>query len=340
MFEPSDKNNDCHSPTHNFNSRWQEATVSSPKAQADFIKLIFSRFEGNIPVSKIRLTIPLLKLLTTIIVLSVTEKGCDNVGRLNKWFGLIIVSDVLAVVLKSLVLKNQIAEESVRRSSSNLPDLLQIDGNFQLDDLIGTSSLDGKTGSKYIKITKTKRILNLLWWLKVVFHLGLILYGNILYSHTEPCGNNQGSARMILAVIHLVIGYIYVGVPILFILLVFVWFTGKSLKSHRFFKKLFKKNKNVQHIELDKLKTEKYSGDIEGYPECSICGKQYTKGQDIIRLDCNSTHHFHKSCLKAELKKVSACPLCGVEVTSDRTINLNKITQVQLNNSYIAERVL
>jgi len=337
MLDPIEKQNECASPTLGFNSRWQEeATISPRKAQADFLKQIFSKTEGSIHISIIRLTIPLFKLIATIVVISGNGSVDEDVAKLNKWFVLIMINDLISVILKSLVIKNQLDLEKARRSST-LPDLLRIDGNFQVDDILGgtSASVDIMSSSRYNKINKTKRILDLLWWLKVAFHVGLVVYGNILYS---DCPVNEGSARMTLALVHLVIGYIYIGVPTLLIFFTFLWFAVISLRLCK--KETKKKKRPSQQIELDKLKTEKYMGNIEGYHECSICGKEYTKGQDIIRLDCNSTHHFHKNCLKTELKKANSCPLCGVDLKSDKNITMSKIAQDQMNISYLTERIL
>jgi len=324
--------NECLSPTHNFGSRWQEDVNYPPNTQRDFLQKILSRVDASLKISILRLLLPLTKLIITAIVLAKNNGGCDK--ELDVWFGLLISSDAIAVVLKALVVKNLVDLDRVQRSGS-LGDLLHMDGNIRAQDMLSSLTvIDTTKSGRYKKKKRTQRIIKLIWWLKVVYYFCLVLYGNLLYSRIpEPCMAEE-PVRITLALIHLIIGYVYVGMPVAVVLLTFVWFTGRNLRSMRIMSKVFKKKKVFQ-IEMDKLKVERFAGTIEGYPECSVCEREYKAGEEILRLNCDSTHHFHKNCVRQELRKTNCCPLCGVEVTVEKSETVET-----MNESYTNEKVV
>jgi len=326
--------NDCISPTHNFGSRWQEDSNNPERAQRDFLQKILSRLDASLKISILRLLLPLIKLIITAIVLANNNGGCDK--ELDVWFGLLISSDAIAVILKALAVKNLVELENVRRSTS-IGDLLYMDGNNRASDMLSSLTMIDQTKSgKFKKKMKAKKFVRYAWWVKLVYYFGLIIYGNYLYSHIPDKCMDEERVRITLALIHLIIGYIYVGMPVFVFLFTFACFTGKNIRSMRIHSKLFKKKK-VYQIEMDKLKTERFTGKIEGYPECSVCGQEYKSGDEILRLNCDSTHHFHKKCVRHELRKTNCCPLCGVELNAARKQSLDEET---LGESYIKENVL
>lgn len=64
---------------------------------------------------------------------------------------------------------------------------------------------------------------------------------------------------------------------------------------------------------LSKLTTNDYDPDVHvGEKSCSICSDEFTTGDKVIVLPCDTRHIYHETCIKNWLKVNAICPLCRV----------------------------
>ena len=313
MDDSSDNQHDPLEPADFYNGKANEnPNIKGPKSrQSDILKKLLSKAETSVPYNFLKVTVPFLTLLATTLVLTLAHEECE--AKLNFWFYLMAVNDAMAVILRSLVLYNLIQMNKTRKSDSLIPDLL----NLQSQDLryqnilYGSSSLILTSSQKFKKREKAKKALMVIWWLKVMFYFGLIVYGQYLYINAPPCGE-----KTLLALMYLIMGYLYMVTPTLVFIVCAVLFRKGRCNPCCCLKNLCKKPKMTKS-ELKKLKSEKFQGDLPGYHECGVCNKPYKEGENIVMLGCDETHHFHEKCIKNELKKTNICPICGWDIKSE-----------------------
>jgi len=314
MDDSSDNHHDLLEPTDFYGRKLTDAPKANPKTDKgnDVLKRILTKAEKSVFYNFIKVAVPFLTLLATVLILSLTHENCPE--RLDYWFYLMAVNDAIAFILRALVLHNIIQMNKTRKSDSVIPDLL----NLQTQEvkyhnvLYGSSSLVLTSSERFKKREKTKHCLMVFWWLKVVFYFALIILGTILYIQSSP----ECQEKTSLALMYLVMGYCYMTIPTMLFIICAVFFGRAKLNPCNCIRNLCKKSKMTKS-ELGRLKSEKYNGDLPGYHECSICNKLYKEGENIVRLDCDVTHHFHEKCVKKELKKTNSCPICGFELKSE-----------------------
>jgi hypothetical protein len=67
---------------------------------------------------------------------------------------------------------------------------------------------------------------------------------------------------------------------------------------------------------LKSLVKSKWSQRFENdQDECCICLGQYSQGQLIVTLPCDSKHYFHDHCISKWLLLHEQCPFCKLDVT-------------------------
>lgn len=80
-------------------------------------------------------------------------------------------------------------------------------------------------------------------------------------------------------------------------------------------------SKSAKQNQLQTLDQQKYSDYLsrkgpEKIKECPICQEEFEPGDDIVQLTCH--HIFHKDCIKKWLKINKTCPICKVQVFSQK----------------------
>jgi len=53
-------------------------------------------------------------------------------------------------------------------------------------------------------------------------------------------------------------------------------------------------------------------------PQCAICLSQYSAGEMVRELPCDSRHHFHMTCVDDWLKLNATCPVCRSKIFAAR----------------------
>ncbi len=270
----------------------------------DFLSFLLSKAEKSIPYNITKVTLPFAALVTTTIVLSLSEPACAE--SLNYFFFLMVINDLLAVILRSLVLYNLVEPTMQRKRDSTVPDLLIPDEDLRQNNFIyGSSSLVLISSKKLKRRRKLKKTVMVVWWLKAIYYVALIIYGQIVFAN--HCGSD---VRCILALVYLIMGYLYIGVPALVLLVAIIFLGKKCWNPFKCLKGLCKKKK-MSDSELNQFTVERFNIDLPGFHECGICNKQYEKREFILRLTCDETHHFHEKCIRKELQKTNCCPICG-----------------------------
>ena len=84
------------------------------------------------------------------------------------------------------------------------------------------------------------------------------------------------------------------------------------------------KNKNELLIDFEDIEANK-SEQI-----CSICVQEYSKGERILKLECE--HLFHETCIQECIKYKPVCPLCRHEVIVCEGINYDDNLEINLMN--------
>jgi len=148
---------------------------------------------------------------------------------------------------------------------------------------------------------------------KAIYYI-LFIYGQFLYYYyPPPCVEADTSVRNLM-LFYIASGYIYIGMPIFFVV-----GTCLCLPFVMFWAYLFDKgNKTpVTNKLINKLPVTTFRDDLPGSNECSICIVEYRLEDKIIQLKCSPMHHFHADCLKKWLKINGQCPVCRYSVFKD-----------------------
>jgi len=293
---------------------------SNQRSRADILKRFLSKAESSLAYNIFKVLVPVSKFVTTILVLSLSEGGCYR--PLGVWFFFMLVNDVIAIVLRALVLYNLIEMNRTKRSST-IPDLLIYQElepkalKYQ-DILYGSSSLILMSSERFKRRERIKQVLMVIWWLKVIFYCLLIIYGQAMFVRMPIECRRQEYPRALLALIYLIFGYLYLCMPILF-LFIGCFVMGRSSWGLVDYLKKVARKRGLTKSQLGKLEVEKYvaNSDLPGFHECSICTRAYKEGENIVRLRCDPSHHFHEQCAKKELKQKKCCPICERRINRD-----------------------
>ena len=293
---------------------------SNRKSRADLLKRFLSKAESSVYYNIFKVFVPVSKFVTTILVLTLSEGGCYR--PLGVWFFCMLINDVIAIVLRALVLYNLIEMNRTKRSST-IPDLLIYQElepkalKYQ-DILYGSSSLILMSSERFKRRERIKQVLMVIWWLKVIFYCLLIIYGQAMFVRMPIECRRSEYPRAVLALIYLIFGYLYLCMPILFLFIGCFVMGRSSWGLVDYLKKVARKS-GLTKSEIGKLEVEKYveNSDLPGFHECSICTRAYKEGEDIVKLKCDPSHHFHKQCAKKEFKKKKCCPICEKRINKD-----------------------
>jgi len=311
----------------------QPVRKSNPKSRGDVLKRFLSKAESSLAYNIFKVSIPVSKFITTILVLSLSPGGYRPLGV---WFFLMLVNDLFAIVLRSLVLYNLIEMNRTKRSST-IPDLLnyqEIENKaIKYQDIIyGSSSLVLMSSERFKRRAQVKKVLMVFWWLKVIFYCLLIIIGQAMFVRMPVEDRRKQYARAVLALIYLIFGYMYLCMPIVFLFVGCFVTRRTSWGLIDWLKKVCKKSE-ISKSQLGKLSVLKYvsNSDLPGYHECIICTRSYKEGENIVTLKCDPSHHFHEKCVKKELKKQKCCPICekGLSRNSENSAYSSVTSEVQ-----------
>ena len=299
------------SPYDIYGKRWSDKQTPPSERRPDLLKMLFSKFDRSIGYNILKLIISLSKCILAGLTLILAHHKCTN--KLDAWFGLMMLNDIMSVIFQALVIKNLIDIHKARNKSI-LPDLLNNSQELEQRLILYSSFTRYQVSSEQFKRgARTKKILASIRWLKVIFYIGLIIYGQYLFLNLGSECQSNSVLRSTVIVIFLIIGYVYIGIPALLGILGLVWAFCTWISSIQ----LFKRNPNrLSNADFRLLRNEKFNGNVPGFPECSICMRSYRKEEEIISLNCDIFHHFHKECLRKELNKDNRCPICGVSINA------------------------
>ncbi|KRX00720.1 Cyclic nucleotide-binding protein [Pseudocohnilembus persalinus] len=151
-----------------------------------------------------------------------------------------------------------------------------------------------------------------------LFYLLIFLYGNyVLYNIDLDC-QNQAPHQYYVAVFYLILGYIYLGIP-LFLLTSMCLCLPILLVLYFFIRRRQDVQWNPANKEFIKnLDRKKYSPQVIGKSinnECCICLAEYTQNDELIVLPCNKLHHFHSKCIVEWLENNGVCPICKADLS-------------------------
>lgn len=162
---------------------------------------------------------------------------------------------------------------------------------------------------------------------KVVYY-ALFFYGQFLYYYYPPtCVETDTSVRNLI-LFYIISGYIYIGMPIIFVAGTCLCLPFVMLWAYLF----GEGNKTPVTTKLiNKLPVFAFKESLPGNHECSICIVEYKLEDKIIQLKCSPMHHFHADCLKKWLKINGLCPVCRHSVFKDAAAQ-NKDEDASNNN--------
>jgi len=143
-----------------------------------------------------------------------------------------------------------------------------------------------------------------------IFYFCLFFSANILYFifQNRSCPN-ESEDNLLLA--YLIIGHLWFLGPLTFFILLGIASPLITLILYC----IRRSREQLRSQIMKKLKPQKFSNNLPGNHECSICILEYEPNDDIIQLKCSPMHHFHEDCIKPWLKVNGKCPLCRVSLT-------------------------
>ncbi|VFR02924.1 unnamed protein product [Cuscuta campestris] len=70
--------------------------------------------------------------------------------------------------------------------------------------------------------------------------------------------------------------------------------------------------------EVAALEKQRFAGEEEEAPPCSVCLEEYREGDVITPLSSSCSHYFHNACIAKWLRRKRTCPVCRAPVTGGR----------------------
>eukprot|EP01017_Pseudomicrothorax_dubius_P051192 TRINITY_DN9810_c0_g1_i2.p1 TRINITY_DN9810_c0_g1~~TRINITY_DN9810_c0_g1_i2.p1 ORF type:complete len:169 (+),score=18.17 TRINITY_DN9810_c0_g1_i2:64-570(+) len=142
------------------------------------------------------------------------------------------------------------------------------------------------------------------------YYITIFLFGNVYYFDTSSdCREvTPDLARVVL--IFLILGYLYIGFPIVFFLLVcfclpillgvWIWILRR------------RKNRETEFLlrRLRETTFEPPANSENASDECTICLLPFNRGEKIVTLPCAGSHFFHTECIKKWVVISHTCPIC------------------------------
>jgi len=144
-----------------------------------------------------------------------------------------------------------------------------------------------------------------------VFYIVLFIYGQILYYEEGSNCAQVAPAMDTLLFVYICLGYLYIGTPIIVLILACLCMPVLILIGIMFQRRTQVPANNEA---INKLPMIPFSPDLPGTHECSICMGDYAQGDSIIQLKCSAMHHFHADCLKKWLHINGLCPICRARI--------------------------
>jgi len=160
--------------------------------------------------------------------------------------------------------------------------------------------------------------LRVLAFLLNIYYSLTFIYGQILYFQQDSDCAIEAPVLDKVTLVYILLGYIYIGIPLLFAVLACVCLPFVLVGVYFFSKK---KQVGVKEDVINKLPVIRYNSNLTGNTECSICMLEYKEGDKLIQLKCSPMHYFHEDCLKKWLRINGLCPICRAKV-GDEDIEL------------------
>jgi len=253
-----------------------------------------------------------IKIIASSIVLHITDQACDK--ALRQWIYYMMIHDFTQAVILGLKIKtiatsafsHRLLPEEQNRNEEEAPARDIFGYNLNSDESVFTLSEEAE---------KKNRIISALVAVVKTYYYTLFIYAQVLYFHTETNCPTAPHTLMRLVMAYVGFGYIYIGMPILFIILACL-----CLPFLLFFSYLFARGEQVPVTKetLKNLPVIDYTSELPGNHECSICMGEYVEGDKLIQLKCSPMHHFHDECLKKWLKINGLCPICRGKIEDDK----------------------
>ena len=146
------------------------------------------------------------------------------------------------------------------------------------------------------------------------------VYGNFIYyrSDNDPkvllCKQNSNSSFRWIMFTLIIFGYFF------FVIYALVAGLLISLYARRYLGRRNRRSQSTQILRsISRIKfSEELFGALNYENECIICMTPYSKNDMITKLNCNSTHYYHTSCIENWIKQGSnQCPMCREPINSD-----------------------
>ncbi|CDW81070.1 zinc finger protein [Stylonychia lemnae] len=151
-------------------------------------------------------------------------------------------------------------------------------------------------------------------FLGMVFLVGWLVYGNVIYYQQLDYHNINTGYRWVLFIL-LLFGYFEmlkcccVGTLVCIMAPFVIIAIRRGARPNwipappRF----------VQNLVKDKFNPDRN----QAFEQCAICLLDFQKDDEIIPLPCDEKHYFHPECIEQWLKNNNTCPLCKKAITKE-----------------------